>query len=1001
MNRPHISFVLLLGLLSAAVAEDTIVLPGKNYVVNGGFERGEQGWSHFVHRQGRVDTEICFSGEASFRMTGVDADRHFYFWQYNLPLETGKVYTVSARLRSDALDSAALERGVLFVTNYGWTEAVALRPPTATCDWTRVSETFTAFPTAPRPDGRPTYNLVVYWAPGTTGTLWVDEVQIEEGDTLTPFADLDLKPGMEARNALQTLDARLDQTAAALHAFRETEAHAGLASQLAGVRTAAADMRRQLSTYAELSSEVREALPSRAGDAAGQLARIRTLVWTGPAHIPLREVDLPADIPEQFELTFTCLRGEHRDIALNVANLTGSGFPLRLGVADLVNDELAHAVPGDTWLEAYTVPLIRGAASPNEQFTDALPRLNDAGIAEIRATGITQVLLSVNTETLYTGRYESSLVLESTLDKATRREIAVTVTVLPRQLPALNDLDITDCYGYVGYAWPAMVALGVNTFSISPSMTDVAFADDGHVARFEPERLQRMVHRVCETVPDARFLLLNVQGMLRTVMRRCGWGEDDPRVAFAVCEWLRRVAGCLKDAGVSADRLIVETWDEPGPGDRPTARRMAEWVKQAAPEARTQFYVTGIENDEDWAATARAHDIVAPIVAACTPDNMRFLKTIGTDIWLYDCQGYGETFHPLAYCRLMPWTCRAYGLAGWGRFHWFNTSHGRGYRAWDGVEAQNLVYPSRDGHGWVSSRRYLATRAGHEDYAVLRALEQDSGEEASGFIADACRRALAMAPRRKGYHTSIVADADPGLLDNLRRQAVQRLSAHIPAAVDLSVALNTRDGKTALALSAPEDGLLRVRWLIDGELPWYELTREIAAADTEIHLADRGEVTRCLVDLAEATGRILTGTPLPIPRIRVDSTSESYGSRVLNDGIRAVSSKFEPDSAWVSSAEPVEHWVEMDLSRERTVSEVTLYWMTFTGLPRRTRVEALGADGSWQPVSATPDWRPAPGPVDRVAFTPLRTRCLRVVMAPLGGGVGGPALMGLSEVEVR
>ena len=36
-------------------------------------------------------------------MGRTDPDRHSYFWQYNLPLETGKIYTLSARMRSDAL----------------------------------------------------------------------------------------------------------------------------------------------------------------------------------------------------------------------------------------------------------------------------------------------------------------------------------------------------------------------------------------------------------------------------------------------------------------------------------------------------------------------------------------------------------------------------------------------------------------------------------------------------------------------------------------------------------------------------------------------------------------------------------------------------------------------------------------------------------------------------------------------------------------------------------
>ncbi len=122
--------IVLLGLHAPNADAQTLVpLPAKNYVVNGGFERGEEGWSHFVHQQGGIDHDVFSAGDASFRMDGIHPDRHFYFWQYNVPLETGKTYTLSARMRSEALAPAALKFGVLLATNHGWTESAALSPP--------------------------------------------------------------------------------------------------------------------------------------------------------------------------------------------------------------------------------------------------------------------------------------------------------------------------------------------------------------------------------------------------------------------------------------------------------------------------------------------------------------------------------------------------------------------------------------------------------------------------------------------------------------------------------------------------------------------------------------------------------------------------------------------------------------------------------------------------------------------------------------------------------
>ena len=118
------------------------------------------------------------------------------------------------------------------------------------------------------------------------------------------------------------------------------------------------------------------------------------------------------------------------------------------------------------------------------------------------------------------------------------------------------------------------------------------------------------------------------------------------------------------------------------------------------------------------------------------------------------------------------------------------------------------------------------------------------------------------------------------------------------------------------------------------------------------------------------------------------------------DGIRIAAAKFEPGLAWVSSGEAVEHWVEIDVGQPRQLAQVSLWWMTFTGLPARTQVCWLDGD-AWKPVSATPDWRPAAAAVEHLRFEPVLTRRLRVRQAPGGGGRGGPNLMGLSEVEVR
>ena len=485
-----------------------------------------------------------------------------------------------------------------------------------------------------------------------------------------------------------------------------------------------------------------------------------------------------------------------------------------------------------------------------------------------------------------------------------------------------------------------MLDLGLNTFTLPTSWMDLDFAPDGALSRCDFTRLTVQVQEdIPANVPAPRFLFLNMQGMYRFLETRYGWKASEPRFEKAIKAWVSSIATEMGGLKVEPTRLIIETFDEPGPGDLPMAMQMAGWVKEAVPGMQTMFYASGVSRDPAWAEAAKAHDIIAPSVAQCTPENLAFLKTLGKRLWVYDCQANAETFHPLAYYRLMPWMCWQSGITGWGHFHWFNTSHDRPYRAWDGVEAQNLVYPDQSGAEAVLSRRYLAIRAGHEDYRLLQALgkvvadappdKAEAATRAKAFLATAGQRALELSPRQPGYETQIVAALPPDRVDRLREEAVAHIEALSPAV---------------------------------GELTWH-------------------------------AGSI-------IARLTVDSTAPSYSKRPLNDGIRMPAVKFEPEYAWISGGEAVEHWVELDLGRPRQVSEAGLWWMTFTGLPQRTLVQYL--DGTvWQPVSATPAWRPAAGAVETITFTPVTTTKLRVLQAAGGGGPGGPNLMGLSEIEVR
>jgi|GEM_PF-2055323 len=985
-----------------------IQLPRKNYVSDGSFENDGNGWTWFVHKAGGIDNQITARGKASFRLGINDPNRNFYFYQYNIPLETGKTYTFSATIKTEGMGEKLREFGSIFLIDHGWTsKSIALPIPAGTMDWKRVSRTFVAPETSARADGKPTYHLVIYWPAQTPGRIWVDNIQIERGNGASAFEDLYVGDGIAALENLRKLGSQLFASMNALANFPASATVDSLANRLGNVRKQAEAVRDDLRSFAKLSRTDRENLNNRISDAANQLAQIRTLLWTGPAHLPLNEVSLPDEVPEMLALTMTCLRGEHRDVALNIAPLEPTGYPMKLTPSGLYNKALGLTVPDSQWLDVYMVPLIRGYQKPDAAFTDPLPRLNDAGIVQLLPGTINQVILSIDTAALLPGDYEATIEVDSLLDADSRRTIKVDLKVLPESILPITDASIVECFGHTAYARQAMIDLGVNTFDVNTSWIDVAFENSGELKRADFTRIDRDVRQILQVVPHARFLFLSGHNMGRKIGRLTGLKHEDDRFQRAFKEWMRAIVTHFEKLGVGADRLIMETYDEPGPGDYAAGTQMAQWIDQVEPDVQTQFYASGIDQNDAWKRNAMAHDIVGPIVFACNDDNMKYLADLGKTLWVYDCAAYGETFHPIAYYRLMPWMCRKYNITGWGHFSWFNTSHGRPYRAWQGVEAQNMVYPTADGKGMVLSRRYLAMRAGHEDYRVFDTLQRLAGEtrnasDVAASVAAACNKALRMAPRVRGYQSQISPDVPADLLDTLRQQAVDRAAAMIPATRELTASLNEASEITRLSVDVPEKGTLHVRYLVDGKLPWRSALQTVMPGQIQVVLGNTdGRINRCLVELDSESGRIWTGSATLIAQITVDSTSSPYNARNLNDGICVPAVKFEPTTAWISAATDKEHWVEMDLGQTRYVSEARLYWMTYTSLPVKVGLRYLDNEGNWQPVPGLPVWRAASEAVEIVQFSVLQTRKLRLVQAALGGGVGSPMLMGLSEVEVK
>ncbi len=130
-----------------------------------------------------LDETQAFEGSASLRCIPF-ADEVLNIRQYELKLEPGKTYTLSASFRSVGMQNGRYTG--IFIINDGWysTNNSMLRPPEGDGDWQRIQKTF-----SPDASRNGLYQLVV--CPPDAGELWIDAVQLEEGGAATDFTATD------------------------------------------------------------------------------------------------------------------------------------------------------------------------------------------------------------------------------------------------------------------------------------------------------------------------------------------------------------------------------------------------------------------------------------------------------------------------------------------------------------------------------------------------------------------------------------------------------------------------------------------------------------------------------------------------------------------------------------------------------------------------------------------------------------------------------------------
>lgn len=1008
----------MLGLLVVAVAYGAevpfgdVVLPGKNYVNNGGFERGSEGWEAFAGRtSGGVVNDEHHSGGACYKATGV-IDDYRYLNQTPVPLTPGRIYTLSAWMKTAGFRRAGKDAQALNLTNYGWTQSAQLSPLQSDQDWTRYEVTFEAPPTSEQ-GGRPSYTLVVFWPTKSEGTVWIDDIQIEEGAKATEFADSYVGWGMQALATVRR--ARVEAEGLRKNLTEgEIRAPVALAQRITEAITATDGVAGQLRQYAGLSVEAARTLLADTEKLSGDISALSTMVFPAHPYLPLNEVALPSEQPS-LSWDMTCLQGEHRAMALTVANLGTRGETARLVASELYDETRGVRLTGVPWLTVYTAPPIRGLARPWQRYTDPLPKLAEGGLWALLPGELNQAVLVCDTNALAPGTYRAQVELQSLTRQAPPRTVAVRLMVAPVRLPALSGIAVCDIGLMADYALDSIAPLQVNTFSVPaqwlvPEVTESAM---DRAATVDFARLAPLVKARLARCPTGSFWLGFGVGHIAAehLQKVLGVGLDDAKFKQAFSQWVKAVVRGFGELGVPPERLVFETVDEPGSGQLAEATLIAQAIEAAEPRVLTQTYVTSVDTADKAAMQMyEAHDIIAPGCSCLNAQTMEALRRLGKQVWVYDCQNNAETFHPVTYYRLLPWVARRWGLTGWGHFSMLNSERGRNYVPWQGVAEESLVYP--DGEGQVISRRWLALQAGTEDYRALESLARllkalgPGGvpapalqARAEKLLAEAPTQALALAKPGREYFTGLQPGADAALLDRVREEAAT-LAGELAAAMPMraTVALAAEAGKTMVRTNTPTAADVTVRYLCDHALPWHELTAAVKPGQDGVAVPAQN-LSRCQVQLVSPAGPVYTEYTPPVPRISVDSTIEPYSPERLNDGIAMPGMKFEPEYGWISGGAATEHWVEARLDQVRPVRGVKVWWMTFYGLPQAVKLQ-VWRDGAWADAPGYEQWRAAKVSVEELTMPAVTTDRVRVVQKAGGGNKAFANLMGMSEIEV-
>lgn len=586
----------------------------------------------------------------------------------------------------------------------------------------------------------------------------------------------------ELAELVETLDSldRLARTLPATEAVR-------CAIQAAWLREHLPDWQRKAAVSASLSRKALALLTRQLQDAGDASARLRVCGELQERN-GQRLLAVPANPWAPFGRTDELLEGrfgpadagveafagEIESAAFNLFNLGDAPMYVRLERPVLTGPDGQARPAGDAVIvrEAVPVPTEMGDTS-----ADALPALNQGSVIVIPSRDGRQLYLEIDTRRLEPGSWTLTVRCRA-LDRDTAETVlTVPVTVWPHPLPERKTLGLCH-WGYVHRSFlkdQPQAALedqlrhGTSVFVCTFAPRAEFDADGNLTGEIDFSEVDAYVnaHR-----GHGIILFFNYQSWLKGPMPM--GSETWNRACVA---WLRAWVAHLKAQGLDYHEWALYPVDEPGlrPGLVELHNDLARLAREADPSIRIYTDPVGDASLEDLQAMAPWVDIWCPnrtgIVLKPDSSKLEFLKSTGSDVFVYECLGNAKHRSALAYYRAQAWLCAQHGFKAMG-FWTYCTSE---YDPWfnHGEPDYLLVY---QGNGVVPSKRWHAVRDGIEDHGILTRLQEVVEKaEADSSRAEAVARARDLLSRRVAEVSRFCGledDGDTPEVGGTRRQRV-------------------------------------------------------------------------------------------------------------------------------------------------------------------------------------------------------------------------------------